>query len=303
LAKKPHPAIGLAVAICDLAVRLLPLRWASELMALVMRLGIGLHTSKAKVRRNLSEAFPELDDAALDRLVRQVIASLGRLLAETLKIRAFMTGTEGAVLTVKGAVDYPLVRQGQAIYVSAHLGNWELMPILFRQHGIPLTIIYRLLRYPSVDAKLMRARQQTGQTYVERTDAMRGCVAALKRGESVALLIDQKTDTGIEVEFFGRPALITHFPARMALKFGCPIIVGEAIRVAPGHVEVTYHEPIFPPATRGPEAEREMTQAMARTIESTIRAHPEQWFCFQRRFKPPKAAPAVEGQAVSAPAE
>jgi lauroyl/myristoyl acyltransferase len=46
-----------------------------------------------------------------------------------------------------------------------------------------------------------------------------------------------------------------------------------------------------------------MTQAMARTIESTIRAHPEQWFCFQRRFKPPKAAPAVEGQAVGAPAE
>jgi KDO2-lipid IV(A) lauroyltransferase len=302
LAKKPHPAVGLVADISDLVVRLLPLKVASELMALVTRLGVGLFTSKVKVRRNLSEAFPELDEATLDKLVSKVIANLGRLLAEILKVRAFINGTEGSVLTAKGAVDYPFVRKGRAIYISAHLGNWELIPILFQQHGVPLTIIYRLLKYPSVDAKLMRARELIGQTYVERTDAMRGCIEALKRNESAALLIDQKTETGIEVEFFGRPALVTHFPARMALKFGCPIIVAEAIRVAPGHVEVTFHEPIFPPATRGAEAEQELTQAMARVVEESIRRHPEQWFCFQRRFKPPKAqaaaaAPAARAQA------
>jgi len=302
LAKQSHPAIGPVADIVELVVRMLPLKLACALMALLARLGVGLFTSKVKVRRNLSEAFPELDAAALDRLVGKVIANLGRLLAEILKIRAFVDGKEGAVLTASGAYDCAITQKRQAIYVSGHLGNWELIPILFRQQGIPLTIIYRLLKYRNVDAKLMRAREQTGQKYVERTDAMRGCIDALRRGESVALLIDQKTESGIEVEFFGRPTLVTHFPARMALKFGCPIIVGEAIRVGLGKVDVKFREPIYPPATRGAEAERELTQTMAREVEAGIRDHPEQWFCFQRRFKPPKTRTVAAAEAAGAPA-
>jgi len=303
LAKKPpHPAIGVVTDICYFVIGLLPLKLASELMALVARWAIRLLISTAKIKRNLREAFPELDEAAVDRLADQVAGNFGRLATEVAKIRAFVDGTQGTVVTIRGATDYPIVQRGQAIFVSAHLGNWELIPIIFRQRGIALTIIYRLLRYPKVDAKLMRSRGLTGQTYVEMSDALRDCIEALKRDESVALLIDQKVDSGIEVEFFGRPALVTHFPARMAMKFGCPIIVGEAIRTAPGQVELNFREPIFPPATRGAEAEREMTQAMTREVEAGIREHPEQWFCFQRRFKPPKAQPVAEGPVAKAQA-
>jgi len=306
-----HPALGFVVVVGSLFVRLLPIKLASALMAwLVLQLSKMFFNRKV-IGRNIRDAFPELDEAERDRLVTEIIQNAGRLVAEVAKIRCFVDGTQGAHLRAKGAFDYPLVQKGRAIYIGAHLGNWELMPILFSKHGVPLTIIYSAFSHQAVETRLMAARRQTGSRYVEKGNALRGCIDALKRGESIAMLVDQRVDAGIEVEFFGRPTMFTHFPARMACKFNCPIIVGEAIRVGPAEVEVTFSEPIYPNSQGGAEAERELTQAMVSTIESAIRRHPEQWFCNKRRWKrlkgedsgvvPAEAAPVAEAVAEATP--
>lgn len=294
VAKDMNPMLGRFAALAYPLVRLLPVRVASELMAAAVG-RLAKHCVRLDaMRRNLRTAFPELDDAAIDRMTRNIAANFGRQLAEMVHIPSFSAETRGARFEASGALEYPSGKKGPAIYVSGHLGNWELLPIVFQRRGVPVTIIYTELTNPGIDARLLELRRATGATYVEKADALRACVRALTRGESIALLVDQRVDSGIEVDFFGRPTLFTHLPARMALKFGCPIIVGETVRIGPGHLKAVFHEPIWPEAERGEDAARDLTQRMASAIEGCIRRHPEEWFCNKRRWKKKKRPPSPQ---------
>ncbi len=131
----------------------------------------------------------------------------------------------------------------------------------------------------------MSFRRHTGATYVEKAKALRTCIATLQRDESIALLVDQRVQIGLSVEFFGRPTTFTHFPARMAMRFDCPIIVVESVRAGTGTFNVVFHDPIFPRPDLGAQAEHDLTQRMAKVIEGSIRRHPDQWFCNKTRWK------------------
>lgn len=293
-----HPMLGRAVALAYPLVRVMPPALASDLMAgLVGRLGKHFLRPET-MRRNLQGAFPDLDDAALDDLTRRIAGNFGRQIADMVHIPNFAAGRRGARLEAAGALEYPSGQKGPAIYVSGHLGSWELIPIAFRRHDVPVTIVYTELVDPDVDARLLELRRATGATYVEKRNALRACMKALSDGESIALLVDQKVKSGIEVDFFGRPTRLTHLPARMALRFRCPIIPAEAVRVGHAHVKAVFHEPIWPRPQEGENALHDLTQRMASVIEDCIRRHPENWFCNKRRWKMKKGAaskPSVSG--------
>ena len=222
-------------------VRMMPVAVASELLAVVVRRLADYCVRLDKMRGNLRSAFPELEDRALDDMARRIAANLGRQIAEMVHIPSFVAGRRGARLEAAGALEYPSGQKGPAIYVSGHLGNWELLPIVLRRYG-------------------------------------------------VALLVDQNVISGIDVEFFGRPTRLTHLPGRMALKFGCPIIPAEAVRLGPGHLKAVFHEPIWPGGQAGENAAQELTQRMASVIEGCIRRHPDEWFCNKRRWKGKRGA-------------
>ena len=297
MARKMDPALGHLAKLAYPLLRLMPVRLASELMAAAGARLAGRAVRLDAMRRNLRSAFPELDDAALDDMTRRIVANFGRQVAEVVHIPSFASGTRGARLEAAGAMEFPSGGKGPAIYVSGHLGNWELIPIVFRRHAVPVTIIYTKLAHPGIDARLLELRRATGATYVEKADALRACVRALARGESIALLVDQRVESGIEVEFFGRPTRFTHLPARMALKFGCPIVPAETVRIGAGHLKAVFHEPIWPGPERGDAAARDLTQRMAGAIEACIRRHPDEWFCNKRRWK------KKDEQASDAPAQ
>lgn len=284
MSTKMHPALDNLVGITYPLIRLMPPRIASKLMAVVIGKFARFFVKEKEIARNLRVAFPDLDEASLDVMRREVYANLGRLIAEILHIPSFASDLHGTIMEARGATDYPLVQKGQAIYVSAHLGNWELLPILFTRRDIPLTIIYSPIGHRQIDSKLMASRQKTGATYVEKSGALRSCVAALKGGKSIALLVDQRVDSGIEVDFFGQRTLFTPMPARMALKFNCPIIFAKSVRVGASHVQAVFDEPIWPGTERGKQAEEDLTRRLAKMTEDCIRQHPEQWFCNKRRW-------------------
>jgi len=285
LAKPLHPVLGATALICFQMVKLLPVRTATEVMAFLGRRFAKFFTREKNIKKNLRIAFPDMDGPSFDTLMGDITANYGRLFAEIAHIPSFKSGRGGAVLRARGALEYPFEKRGKAIYVTAHLGNWELIPILFQQQNLPLAIIYSPIMFSVVDSKLMSMRRGTGATYLGKSNALRACITALKRNESIALLVDQRVDNGIEVDFFERQTLFTHLPARLALRFNCPIIPGESVRIGPGHFEVMFHEPIWPGNQRGEEAERDLTQRTAKAIEDCIRKYPEQWFCDKRRWE------------------
>jgi KDO2-lipid IV(A) lauroyltransferase len=279
-----HPAKGVLAAAVVTLLRVLPAKMASDLMALFAGRFTRFLVREKVIRENLRAAFPGLDQPALDAITKKIAANFGRLVAEVAHIPTYVAGEQGTNVSASGSFDYTLEQSGQAIYVSAHLGNWELIPIVLRRRSRPI-IIYSLIGNPVIDNMLLSLRRKTGANYVEKSEALRACIEALKRGDSIGLLIDQRVERGIDVSFFGRPSILTNLPARMALKFNCPIIPVEAVRAGPCHCQVMFHAPIWPGAKRGKQAVRELTQQMARVVEDAIRMRPDEWFCDKRCWK------------------
>ena len=108
---------------------------------------------------------------------------------------------------------------------------------------------------------------------------------ALKEGEHVAILIDQKQNDGISVPFFGRDAMTNPTVAQLALRYRCPIIPGDIERLDGAHFRLTIHPPIEFEPTGDTDADVHaiMTQLNA-LLEAWIRRRPEQWFWVHRRW-------------------
>ena len=284
MAKQLHPAKGVLAAVVYTLLRILPVKMASDCMALFTGRFARYFVRENIIRKNLSTAFPDLDQPTLDAITKKITENFGRCIAEIAHIPAYAAGKQGTKFSATGSLDYTFEQLGQAIFVTAHLGSWELTPILLRRNSRPL-IIYSKVGNPVIDNKLLSMRRKTGANYVEKSEALRASIKAMKKGESVGLLVDQHVKRGVDVTFFGRPTIFTDLPARLALKFNRPIIPIEGVRAGPGHCQVIIHPPIWPGENRGKQAVSELTQQMATVIEGCIRKRPDEWHCDKRRWK------------------
>ncbi len=184
-----------------------------------------------------------------------------------------------------GLGHYRATRPEGAVFVTGHFGNWELYGAAFRHLGIPLAPVARPLAVPWLDGAVDRFRRAHGQETIPKRDALPLAMKAIRRGVCVAFLVDQAAGReGIPVPFFGRDAQTYSAPAALALKLGVPLYAGYSTRLGDGisYRCVAEHVPL--------EGDAEsMTRRLNGILEGYVRACPEQWWWFHRRFKPPKA--------------
>jgi len=279
-----HSAAGVLATAGYAFLRALPVKMASDLMAVFIGRVAHHLVRERKIRKNLRTAFPDLDESGVDALTAEIIANFGRVLAEVVHISTYAAGKQGTVVDAAGSLEHTFEQSRQAVYVTAHLGNWELIPIVLRRKSRP-TIIYTPLGNPLIDDLLLAQRRKTGADYVEKSEALRACIKAMKKGGSIGLLVDQHVARGVNVSFFGNPTMFTDLPVRLAMKFNCPVIPIEAVCAGPGHCQVMIHQPIWPGEDHGKEAVRDLTQQVANVIEDAIRKRPGEWYCDKRRWK------------------
>ena len=180
---------------------------------------------------------------------------------------------------------------GGCIFVTPHFGNWELLPHLAATVGIPLAITIRPLDNVYLERLLERHRNATGQEFINRRNAIMRLDCALANGRSVALLPDQHVIKGVPVDFFGRPAATSPFPALLAIHHQRPIVVVACYRT--GSLRFSGHvgDPIWPQAAASEKAEiKRLTGTVNRAMEEVIRQHPEQYVWMHRRWKLERSA-------------
>jgi KDO2-lipid IV(A) lauroyltransferase len=266
------------------SIRLLPLPVASAVLSTFMEVFSARVTRQSAIVDNLSKAFPEMPAQKVYKIARKASGHLGVVAAELCHIERFLGGSAKGIFTYDGSHQLELAKKGPVIFVGPHQGNWELVPILGTEHGIKITSIYARFGNALIDRTIFAQRQKTGASYVEKRRAVRALMKALESGESLAFLMDQRVRSGVRVKFFGRDTPMTPVPARLAIRYQCPIVPADIEKRRDGTYHVTFHSPIYPPAQGGWEAEREMTQLAATQLEQTIRRAPETWFCNKRRW-------------------
>ncbi len=280
------PTIGERLQAAGAAVffalfRALPLDAASAVGgALGRAIGPRLGVSK-RARRNLKLALPALSPPEIEAIVRGMWDNLGRVMAEYPHLTRMQIFPPNGRFEVRGLehVDEAAAAGRTMIFFSAHLANWELGARVAVQYGLPIALIYRALNNPLVDAMLSRLRGDGGEFLPKGSAGSRGAIAALREGQHLVLLVDQKQNDGIPVPFFGRAAMTAPALARFAERFDCDVMPVRIERLRGARFRVT----VYPKLDRPAETPVLMATVNA-TLEEWIRERPEQWLWLHNRW-------------------
>jgi KDO2-lipid IV(A) lauroyltransferase len=250
-----------------------------------------LHRKLRRVgRRNLELAFPEKPPRERARILRGVFTSIGRQAAEVCLFPRYTRENVSKTVVYEGFENFEraLARGKGVMFLTAHLGAWELSAFAHSLYGYPLGIVMRPLDNPYLDRLTRYYRTMHGNKAVDK-DFARGLIAAMRKGEAVGVLMDTNMipSQGVFVDFFGIPACTASGVARIALKTDAAVVPGFTIW-DPG---LRKYRLRFDPAVelvRTGNTEADVvanTQQFTSVIEDYVRRYPDQWLWVHRRWK------------------
>src|SRR5580704_1354922 len=197
------------------------LGWTVYLLHIRLR-RVGMH--------NLALAFPDRSRHQRAKILRGVFTSFGRQLAEVCLFPRFTRENVANVVVYDGFENFEraFARRKGVLFLTAHLGAWELSAFAHSLNGYPLSIVMRSLDNPYIDAFLQSYRTMHGNRTVDKDDFVRGLLAAMKNGETVGILMDTNMTPpqGVFVDFFGIPACTASGLARIALRTDAAVVPG-----------------------------------------------------------------------------
>ena len=275
------PIEAAIVFVMYFAARLLPVPAASWILGAFMRLLGPMTPWHKRARRNLIAAMPDLEKTDQDKILTAMWWNIGRVIGEYPHI---------AALTRKDRVEFVGRENLRGLtsggfLIGAHIGNWEIGPYAAITVNQPVVAIYRPLNNPLL-AGLLERRQANygGDIYRKGREAALGMVSALKKGQFMCLLIDQKLREGMVVPFVGRDATTSLSYVNLAVRKKVPVMYMHTERLAGCRFRVTISPPISLPDVEDDASILELATEINGTLEQWIRQRPEQWFWPHRRW-------------------
>src|SRR6266581_4809844 len=180
--------------------------------------------------RNLALAYPEKSRRERARILRGVFTSLGRQLAEVCLFPKYTRENIAEVVVYDGFENFErAVARGKGVlFLTGHLGGWELSAFAHSLYGHPLRFVMRPLDNPYLDRLVRHYRTLHGNIPILKDDPVRELLRAMKEGATVGILIDTNMlpPQGIFVDFFGIPAATASGLARIALRTDAAVVPG-----------------------------------------------------------------------------
>jgi KDO2-lipid IV(A) lauroyltransferase len=249
---------------------------------------------------NLRLAFPEWDDARRKTVIRAMVRNLGWMAAEFARLpRYSKKNIEDLVILDSHENFLEGQRRGKGVlYLTGHIGAWELSSFAHALYGFPLHYMARPLDNARVDALVNRYRCLSGNQPIFKNESARAVLKILREAGTVGILADQNTmpEEGVFVDFFGKTACTTTGIARVALHTNAAVVPGYAFwDAAIGRYRLRFEPPVE--LVRTGDNEQDIfvnTQKFAKVIEGIIRKHPDQWVWVHARWKTrPKGEPPL----------
>jgi KDO2-lipid IV(A) lauroyltransferase len=285
---KPHGFFGtLSALIAGIPQR--HIAGAGRFVGLLAYVTDGRH--RRIVRRNLQFIHPEWSSARIQRLSERVFQNMGITFLEICQMTCFSREDILRKVRIRGK-EYLLNAMKSpngVIMISAHIGNWEMAHLFVCCYlQKPLLLVARKIQPGVLDRWIHRLRSNFGNIIVYKKRALPKMARTLHHGKALGLLIDQepKHSEGIEVTFFGRRATATPAPALLARRYNSPVLPAFCVREADARLTLVVEPPLVLKRTGDLRADlKENTQIMTSAIEKAVRAYPEQWFWFHKRWR------------------
>lgn len=254
--------------------------------------GLGVLAWRLGVRRRLVtrqlDACLGLQGRARARVARRAYATIGATFLELWTVGG-PDGPERHLECWTAGWQRRLHRQGGCIYVTPHLGAWDL-----GAHGL-VRAAGRLLVYAkaqhsaAIDAITNQQRERLGYQVLlarhgDRTAAL-AALRALRAGASLGLMADQKPadEEAVPARFLGHHVACHRGPGVLARAARVQVVPGLCVRRRAGVNVLIVGRPLQP------RDEAATIQAVMDRYSAMIAAVPGQYFWHHRRF--PAATP------------
>ena len=274
-------AAGLAVSFLSRRVEL----WLGPVLG---RLVLGLGLFKRKIAfDNIRHCFPELERQGWQRFLERNFEHYGLLFLECLHFFSPFKGHYRSYMARNSVLEgYDNWKRAHdkgkgVLFIACHLGYWEMLAAAGGIRGMPLTVVTKVLKPRWLHDQIAAARLSTGIRAVYHPGAGTAILKALRKGESVAFMIDQYTrpSMGLPVRFFGMKVYALAAVGLLAKRTGAAVVPAHTYRDKDG----TSHIVIEPEVAL--ESAEKITQVLASKVEQWVRQHPDQWLWIHRRFK------------------
>ncbi len=243
--------------------------------------------AKRRVREVLGETCT---DKEIRRIIRKSLHTITLNGIEMMRMRS-MGGPWVGEHIINPEVIQPLqdhLRTGKgAILAACHMGNWHLAAVAMTYFDIPTFYLVAHQRNPLTN-RFINEMLATGggEGICRETGSMRTIIRNLRSGKVLAITPDVRSKTpAVPVEFLGGQANIPEGMALFARQADVPIFPCSTIREGLSRHRWTLHPPIFPDLSVSKSRDiQRMTQQVMNAVDADVRAHPEQYFWFNKRW-------------------
>lgn len=232
--------------------------------------------------------MPEMDDDTRATVLQDAWENLGRVMAEYATLSRLWGSQESGRIEVDGAHHLRQARDSGApvILFSGHIGNWEVIPLVISRLFEPPAIVYRAPNNPYVEDLLQLCRDGSASRQIPKGQSGARDIMRVLKGKGIAaMLVDQKSNTGLPIPLFGRDAMTGDAVARMALRTNSKIIPVRAFRESGCRFKVVFEQPWH--VEEGVDTNTDVHELLVRMnakLESWIRETPGQWLWPHNRW-------------------
>ncbi len=242
--------------------------------------------SKKIIHSNIEKALPKIDEDNLKKITQLMWNNYGRTFAEYIFIKDFREGNLSSKIELEGEEIINEIKKNnqQVVFISGHLGNFELMAMQLEKSGINLCAIYRPLNNIFLNEIMEKIRKKYICKYQIKKGigGLKKLISLKKKNFSTALMIDQRVSEGIMSNFFNQSALTTTIPAQLVKKFNIPIVPVYIERIDGISFKIKISKPLN---FSKDKPIKNITDELNQILEKMIMNKPEQWIWSHNRWK------------------
>jgi Kdo2-lipid IVA lauroyltransferase/acyltransferase len=274
-------------------LQLLPAEGALRILSwLARKIGPWMGRDRVAVN-NLKLAMPNLSQKEREAIAGEMWENMARLAGEYVFLDDLFdydpARPDISRIEVHGVELFQKLKDDNKpkIFFTAHMGNFELLPIAAATFGLNVTAMFRPPNNRYIADRILAARKtRMGHLVPSKAGASIALARVLEAGGNIGVLVDQKFVNGLDTKFFDVPCLTSPLVAKLARQFDCDIYPAFCIRLPNGRFRLTLEEKLaIPKDLNGKLDQLALMQSINDHVESWVRKHPGQWTWFHKRWK------------------
>ncbi len=272
-------------------LKFLPLKHSICIMGFIANF-LGRLSSRHKlIINNLKNAYPGKNIHEINNIAKKMWHHMGALLIEYFLISKIVDNPQNVkrcVIIENVKVLEQVSKENKPhIFFTAHIGNFELLPILAQQHNVDMAVLFRPPNNKYVAKMLLKIRKKFLPHIVPSTyGAAWQLTKALSTNKNIGILVDQKYSSGFLTSFFNQPVKTNPLAIKLADKFNCDLYPAICLRLPKGKYKIILYEKLSLIRDKNGIVDfKANCQMLNDIVEQWVRENPEQWMWFHNRWK------------------